>query len=727
MGLRVLTCMMVVLSISQLVCGAVARKASFAFPDSPPSSSPPQPEPAPAEAGAWASASDALGLIRLDVTVHDEKGDPVPGLAPADFTLLENHKPDKILSFGAFDGVSKTTEPPVELILLLDTISLSSSQQSTMQRETAKFLRQNGGHLARPVSFFWLTSSGLWIPPQTQPSLDGNGLAAALEHSGKLQSVWSATNDSTFLNYLPLRAVGLISAAQRQKPGRKILVWIGPNQTMGAGSVENLFFTIVWFSTLLREARIALYSLSVEPTGDYTQAPEIYPSHVKGVTEARRAMLLDLDRKVLAVQSGGRVFHPSLDLAGQIDSCVADAAAWYVLRFDPQSAERPDEYHDLQVVVGKAGLTASTNTGFYDQPYYEDRPAVASKRVSVEQLAAWLTAAHGSSDAELAKQLSDMELTERLSSAKLVSLQAGLRGNKVRQALIALADASAFLDPPANEVPAQAPPDAAAQRDIQAKVVAYLTKTIPKLPNFFATRSTVFYTETAAQYMQAGEPGVGYQPLHVTEVSKARILLRDGKEVAEPTKGKKAEQSDNNLTVYGTFGPILGTVILDSAASSGLLWSHWEQGVNGPLATFHFAVPLEKSHYAVTTCCLPDGDGTIAFHKLVGYHGEIGIDPVTGSIFRLALVADLKTAVPVTRSDVMVEYGPVRLGPNLYFLPVRSVSIIRGRTVRLVQSWNAGFRTFRPFVTKLTDATFEEYHGFGAESHMLPDYTPVPE
>ncbi len=741
------------------VQGADAQQGILAPPDPAQADHTQESTPGQAHAGASTSASDEEGLIRLDVTVHDENGDPVSGLTPTDFTLLENNKPDKILSFRAFDAASQTTEPPVELILFLDTVSLSESQASVMRRETAKFLRQNGGHLSQPVSIFWLAASGLWIPPQAQPSFDGNGLAEALEYGSELQSIWSARNaqragtpDPSFLNFLPLRTFGWIASAERQTFGRKILVWIGPSSTMGTGAGQNLFDTIVWFSTLLREARISLYSLSVassprpryqpstrppELPNQFSQAPEIYESRVQGVSDARYATLIDLDRRVLALQSGGRVMNPSIDLAQQINSCVADAAAWYVLRFDPQPPDhldarphdRPDEYHELKVVIGKAGLTASTNTGFYDQPYYEDRPPVASKGVSVDQLAQLLATAHGSSDAEMARQLSDMELTERLSRAKLATLEAGLRGNKARQALLALADASAFLDPPAAEIPAEAPPDAATQREIQAKTVAYLTKTIPKLPNLFATRSTIFYAETAAEYKKAGEPGIGYRPLHVNEVSKDRVLLRDGKAVAEsePTKRKKTAPSDNNLTTYGTFGPILSAVIIDVAAGNGLSWSHWEQSAVGPLAVFRFKVQPEKSHYTVKSCCLPDGDGTIPFQQFVGYHGEITIDPATGTIFRLALEADLKTAVPLARSDLMVEYGPVKIGSNTYFCPERSVSIMRGRTTRLMQLWDESFTTFGPFVTKLNDATFGEYHRFGAESRMLPGYTPAPD
>jgi hypothetical protein len=76
-------------------------------------------------------------------------------------------------------------------------------------------------------------------------------------------------------------------------------------------------------------------------------------------------------------------------------------------------------------------------------------PAFATKRVTVEQLEQVLVAAHGKPDAEVARQLSDLELAERLSSATLSRWEAELPGTEARQALIALADISAFLDLPA--------------------------------------------------------------------------------------------------------------------------------------------------------------------------------------------------------------------------------------------------------------------------------------
>ncbi|RSL16469.1 hypothetical protein EDE15_1985 [Edaphobacter aggregans] len=126
------------------------------------------------------------------------------------------------------------------------------------------------------------------------------------------------------------------------------------------------------------------------------------------------------------------------------------------------------------------------------------------------------------------------------------------------------------------------------------------------------------------------------------------------------------------------------------------------------------------------SCCLPDGDRTISFQKLVGYHGEITVDPVTGTILRLTLDADLSQSMPAMRSDIMVEYGSVQIGPNRHTCPIKSVSILRGRSVRVVGEWDARFRTFGPFVTTLNDVAFGDYHMFGVESRVLPGYNRVP-
>ena len=133
---------------------------------------------------------------------------------------------------------------------------------------------------------------------------------------------------------------------------------------------------------------------------------------------------------------------------------------------------------------------------------------------------------------------------------------------------------------------------------------------------------------------------------------------------------------------------------------------------------------------------MPDGDGTIAFHHRAGYHGEITIDPMTGAILRLELIFDLKSTTPDIRSEAMIEYGPVEIAGKSYICPVKSVSISRGRSVAILSEtlnghekiqWHQTFRTYGPYATMLNDITFDTFHVFRTDSHMLPGFSTAPE
>jgi hypothetical protein len=124
--------------------------------------------------------------------------------------------------------------------------------------------------------------------------------------------------------------------------------------------------------------------------------------------------------------------------------------------------------------------------------------AGASKRVTVTQLEQALTAAHAAHrpDAEIARQIGGLELSERLTEATLNRLAAYLdAGSQAGLALQLLADQSAFLDPPASELPSTAAPDDAAQQRMIEAARSYVAKTVPQLPNLFAIRITNRYDD----------------------------------------------------------------------------------------------------------------------------------------------------------------------------------------------------------------------------------------
>jgi VWFA-related protein len=673
------------------------------------------------------SWNPAEGFLKLDVVVTDRSGEPIGGLALQDFKLLEDGLSNKILSLQEYGGFSGENESPLQLVLFIDASGPQFARAAIVKEGVKRFLRQRGARrdarLAETVSLFWLSSDGLWTAGKGQAINDGEALVSDLGHIDRQHVILRTTDRRDPLNRW--RALAMIAAMKRLESGKKLLVFIdaGEQGLEVRPRPSNSFDLAVWFSTLLRESHAALYCI-FSPSNETTRILGL--DDMQPIRSSEQARLFGLDERTVAVESGGRVLEASNDLAEQISAVANEAKAYYTLSFDPQATDQPDEYHDLKVAAEKTGLIARTNTGYYDQPYYRDHPQVAKKGVSVKELDQIVQTARETTDAEAARLFNGLVLEQRLDAQSFATLRSEAPGERSREALLVLASTSTFRDLPAAQIPVLAPPDRAAQQLMITRTINFLNKTIPELPNFFATRTTVHYEETPPRYEQAGQPGIGYEPLHAKSKSVDTVLYRDGHEVTtgRRTGDQKAEES-HELTVGGIFGPILNTVVADANAV-GFTWTHWEQNGNDRHAVFRYFVPADKSHYEISDCSLPEGCGSRPYRRVVGYQGEMTIDPATGELFQIKVQADLKPTLPVVRADIAVEYSQVIIGGKKYLCPVKAVSISRARTLRVMQQWQASFTTSGPFVTKLNVVSFGQYQMFRAGSQLLPGFTPVP-
>lgn len=313
--------------------------------------------------------------IHLDVVVADASGHAVSGLQSSDFTVLDDNRTQPIVSFRAADGLA--AEPRAEIVLILDTMNTSFEQMAMVRQGVEKFLRQNGGHLALPVSAIFLTETGV---KANQATRDGNALAADIE---KLPAPVHVINSAQGLDGLMLRfgrsvdALSQMTRYETTKPGRKLMIWVGDGWPllsnaryhMDPRNQSSFFHSIVDLSTSLREARMTLYGVIPLDLNKGNEAyAYLYQNYMKGVENAKQADAGNLSLQVLAEQSGGRAIGPTGDIYGGIVRCIADANGYYELSFNSAPADRVDVYHALEVTVDKPGLTARTNTGYYAQP-----------------------------------------------------------------------------------------------------------------------------------------------------------------------------------------------------------------------------------------------------------------------------------------------------------------------------------------------------------------------
>jgi VWFA-related protein len=718
------------------------------------------------------------GIIHIDVAATDREGKPFSGLAAKDFTLTDNGVPQKIISFATSNQSTNENERLTEVVLVLDEVDLSFVQLELVKNQFIKFLRQNGGHLGEPISLYWFTTSGLYAT--ATPTTDGNALAEDVAHHGSRRTVLALPRSydpfetaeskpgrvcqrcepQSYARWVrSLRAVYAIAIERRAAPGRKLLLWMGFGWLPVNGLEEYKDAAFPWLvelSTRIREARMVISEITVrteprafdsrfsaatdrtEPTAfDFKDTYTDYLAGVRTLSELEErgfGKYSHFALPVLAIQSGGLVVDELAEISRSIEHCVADARVFYTMSFDPPYAAQPDEYHDLKVQIEAPGLSPRTTNGYYDQPVFYDQPSFASRRVSVHELEQILGTGNAEQDSELAKQLAGLQLSERLNGNLLSVWKNRLHGKKSIAALVALAGESAFLDPPAAEILSDPAPDRGTQRQMISRTVNYLKEVIPKLPDFFATRTTTEYEQPSPQKADTWKTALADQSLRQAVIEKATLRYRSGHE-EQDTEKRKASQSarKRDLNLVGVFSPVLGAVLGDATRGDSILtWGHWEQGERGRVAIFRYVVRTENPHYNVMYCCLMGGRTFLTSPR---YLGELTIDPGTGAILRLTMLAELgwilepnlNPVLPAKEAAAMIEYGPVEIGGKEYICPHRSVVIMRVRTVTPVTVWGETFEIYAPYETRLNDIVYTDYHKFGAEARMLPGFDVVPD
>lgn len=378
-------------------------------------------------------------------------------------------------------------------------------------------------------------------------------------------------------------------------------------------------------------------------------------------------------------------------------------------------------------------------------------PAVAAKRVTVAQLEQSLAADSAShrADAEVAHRLAELELSERLTDATLDRFAKNLPlGPRTALALQLLADESAFLEPPASELPATGTPDAATQQRMMDLARGYVVKIWPHLPDFFVTRTTERFDDSP-QVLRQGDWPVR-AGMHLVGTVTHNLTYRDGKDIIDQGTeqapvaagaGKNGaptpmQQEERGMTSRGDFGPEL-TIVLTDSAKGKFAWSHWVQTSAGLAAVYTYSVPKAVSHFEVRYCCvtqdvqrelrygnLSRGEGasvvatgqadTKLFRVTPGYHGTLAINPDTGAILRITIEAELKSEDPISKAATMVQYGPVTIGDRTFIFPVRSMALS-------VEKPGPNSHLGDPPTLLVNQTAFTNYHRLGATIRMFAD------
>ena len=311
--------------------------------------------------------------IYLDVVVSPKNGAPVADLQQQDFTVLDNKSPQPITSFKVITG----REAPISVTIVLDAVNDDYQTLTFSRMQISKFLRAEGGRLAYPVDLVVFTDKGM--ENIANYSTDGNALSATLDsenigirfinRSGGFYGAAERLGLST-------NAIRQLAASLASHPGRNIVLWAspgwpilsGPGVQLSSKEEDQIFADIVNFSNLFRAARLTLYAINPLGSSESVFRGTYYEEFVKGVTKPSQVVPGNVALQVLALQSGGEVLDFNNDMSALLQKCISDSVPYYKISFVPPPAERPNEYHQIEIKIAKGGLTARTRQGYYAQP-----------------------------------------------------------------------------------------------------------------------------------------------------------------------------------------------------------------------------------------------------------------------------------------------------------------------------------------------------------------------
>lgn len=356
----------------------------------------------------------SIDLVHLDVSVLDENRRPVRGLGPADFTILENGKPQRIAVFNAVDipdqepdpamaAWTRTIAPDVRtnegiqerrlfLIILDDsTLQADPRAQQNLKEIGRKFVERLGpSDLAAVV----LTRDNRHSQDYTS---DRMRLLAAIERAGigfrDMAPPEVGPDDYAFRSSLNVldRAIEVLSTLPDR---RKSIVYIGQgipmaienlappepglpadggsSAAMDTSTMARLMTQITKVFERAANANVNIYTLDVcglrapPPPSVSAFAAGRPMTSTAGYVRPACAPGLEVDfLRALANGTGGRALVDTNEFDPGVERILAENSSYYLLGYQSTQPASDGRFRALDVRVNRPGVIVRTRRGYW--------------------------------------------------------------------------------------------------------------------------------------------------------------------------------------------------------------------------------------------------------------------------------------------------------------------------------------------------------------------------
>ena len=384
-------------------------------------------------------------LVLVNVTVRDKSGKFVPGLKPEDFTILEDNKPQKIVSFdvenvdavpaldvaqakplpeaasGQASGAASTADVAAEfkdrrLIVLFFDLSAMEPDEIARAVTSAEHYVDTQMAPADLVSIVSLGSSLLvnqdfttdhaLLKKQLQAFSSGSGQGFEEGTTGTTEGTPDTgqpfTADDTEYNIFntdrrleALRSVAEKLAHVQQK---KSLIYFSSG--MDRTGIENQSELRAAVNAAVR-SNLAIYTMDMRGLQALVAGGEAQNASLRGVSAySGQATLNALNSNfttqetlvTLASDTGGRAFLDSNDFSKIFKGVQQDTSTYYLLGYHSTNTARDGRYRHIVVKSNIPGVKIDYRRGYYAPADYQHSTKDDKERQLEEELASELPA-----------------------------------------------------------------------------------------------------------------------------------------------------------------------------------------------------------------------------------------------------------------------------------------------------------------------------------------------
>ena len=365
--------------------------------------------------GPSATLSIAAREVLLDVVVTGRNGQPVTGLTPADFTIVEEGESQRLAHLEEHHGMSAEdvarlkstpTLPPntftdftpvvntnSSTVILLDALDTRIEDQMELRQELIDYIK----HMqpGTPIAIFRIDTEMRLIQGFTADPAVLLDAAKGKRNMPALQKLLSGTREQydSMRSDLLRRGFRLMGLYLGGFPGRKNLIWI-------TGSIPSAYHNDPLASSLgmsfrddvdlleahegapidaLTLSRVAVYPIDIRGV----EAPPLFqagnnsrPSPMANLRSADAQAFQHLDFDAMAEATGGKAYYDTNGLKQAIGAIVNNGSNYYSLAYATTNKAWNGQFRHIKVSVNRPGVLVQ-----YRHCYYAFDPARREQRL----------------------------------------------------------------------------------------------------------------------------------------------------------------------------------------------------------------------------------------------------------------------------------------------------------------------------------------------------------